>query len=122
MINKDATTTGDVLKVTSTSTGAQSDVTVDFFVMSDWGSGANFEIVITNNTDADIHNWTLNFDFEKEIKSIPNADFKKNLKSYEVTPKAWNPTIKKGEKLVLDGTCEGMVKNIMLKNIKFSYK
>ena len=122
LINKDATTESDLLKTTVTSSTTQSGVKVDFFVTFDWGSGANYEIVITNNTDADITNWELSFDFDKKINSMPDANIASNGNSYTVTPKAWNSTIKKGEKLTLSGGCEGYVNNIMLKNVKFTSK
>ena len=122
LINKDATTASDLLKTTVTSSTTQSGVKVDFFVTFDWGSGANYEIVITNNTDADITNWELSFDFDKKINTMPDANIASNGNSYTITPKAWNSTIKKGEKLTLSGSCEGYVNNIMLKNVKFTSK
>lgn len=121
LINKDATTESDILKVTcSQNTNPNLGVKVDFFVSSDWGSGANFGITITNNTNQDISDWTLEFNFDKAISYMSDVDINANGNKYILKPKAWNNTLKKGEKLTLTGGCAGDVNNLTLYNIKFS--
>ncbi|MGL5086560.1 MAG: cellulose binding domain-containing protein, partial [Clostridium sp.] len=121
LINKDATTQSSILKVICTaSTGPIFGVGVDFFVTSDWITGANFGITITNNTNADISNWNLEFNFDKAILSMSDVNITSNGNKYNISAKPWNNTIKKGEKLTLSGGCVGGVKNLTLYNIKFS--
>lgn len=119
LTNKDATTKGDIVTVTCKSTSTNG-VTVEFNITNDWGSGANFALTIINNTNADITNWSLSFDFAKTISYISDADMKANGNNYTLTPKSWNSTIAKGEKLTLTGGCAGDVGNLTLQNIKFN--
>lgn len=118
MINKDATTKGDILNVTCNPIVEEGGVKVEYATTSDWGTGANFQITITNNTDKDLVNWKLAFDFDKKITSLPDATFTQSGKSYLVTPKTWNATIPKGGKIVLLGACEGNLNNLSIYNVK----
>lgn len=120
LINKDATTSSDTLKVISSPIETPSGVKVEFNITSDWGSGANFALTITNNTNSDITDWKLTFDFEKRINYISDAEMTSIGNSYSLSPKPWNGTIKKGDKLTLTGGCVGSVGNLTLTNIKLN--
>lgn len=50
-----------------------SDYDVDFIVDSDWNSGFTGRIIIKNLSQRPIKDWTLEFDFDKNIQSIWNA-------------------------------------------------
>lgn len=58
-----------------------SKYSVDYKVNSDWGSGANAEIAISNKSDEKISEWKLTFDFGAEIANIWGA----NVISHEGT-------------------------------------
>ncbi|SHJ09569.1 Cellulose binding domain-containing protein [Clostridium cavendishii DSM 21758] len=120
LINKDKTTSSDEVKVVCKPTSLpDSKVNVEFAVTSDWGSGANFTITVTNNTNSDLQDWKLKFDFAKRITSVPDANFTASGNSYILTPKVWNSTLRKGEKITFSGGCEGNVKDINIYNVKF---
>ncbi|MEO2509355.1 cellulose binding domain-containing protein [Clostridium paraputrificum] len=118
LINKDATTKGDTITVNCNPTVVESGVKVEYATTADWGTGANFQITIFNNTDMDLVDWTLRFDFDKKINSIPDVNFTQNGSTYTITPKSWNNVIPKGGKLVLFGGCEGNVNNLNIYNVK----
>ena len=50
-----------------------SKYSVDYKVISDWGSGANAEIAVTNKSDAHMAEWKLTFAYAGEITNIWNA-------------------------------------------------
>ncbi len=118
LINKDATTKGDTITVNCNPTVVESGVKVEYATTADWGTGANFQITIFNNTDMDLVNWTLCFDFDKKINSLPDVNFTQNGSTYTITPKSWNNVIPKCGKLVLFGGCEGNVNNLNIYNVK----
>ena len=47
--------------------------TIEYSLLSDWGSGYSAQITITNNTDKPFEAWHLSFDFDRNIDSIWNA-------------------------------------------------
>lgn len=46
---------------------------VEYILDSDWGAGFTARILVTNNTETTIEDWTLEFDFDREITSIWNG-------------------------------------------------
>ena len=62
-VENTATTKGDTITVNCNPTVVESGVKVEYATTADWGTGANFQITIFNNTDMDLVNWTLCFDF-----------------------------------------------------------
>lgn len=117
LINKDATTKGDTITVSCNPTVVESGIKVEYATTADWGTGANFQITIFNNIDMDLVNWTLCFDFDKKINSIPDVNLTQNGSTYTITPKLWNNVIPKGGKLVLFGGCEVNKLNISIGKI-----
>ena len=45
----------------------------EFTQYSDWGTGCNGAIILSNLTDEPIENWQLEFDYDREIVDIANA-------------------------------------------------
>ena len=42
---------------------AEDDYTIQYMVDGDWGTGFYGSISVTNNTDTDLEDWVLEFDF-----------------------------------------------------------
>ena len=81
---------------------AAEDYTIDFKVTNDWGSAFNGEISITNNTEEDIEDWILEFDFNREITSFWTASIEEHEGDHYVVKNAgYNANIKAGETLTL---------------------
>lgn len=57
----------------ASSTPSTSDVSVDYKVVSDWGSTFQGEIVITNNSNTTYNGWTLTCDYNCTITSLWGA-------------------------------------------------
>lgn len=55
------------------------DYSIDYEVVCDWGTGFNANITITNNTEENLVDWFLEFDYSRSINEIWNA----NIDSYE---------------------------------------
>jgi hypothetical protein len=73
---------------------------VVFNVTDDWGTGFVAEIRITNTTTTTLQNWTLEFDFDRQITSIWNATLVSRTGTrYVIKPAAWNTTLAPGESL-----------------------
>jgi hypothetical protein len=73
---------------------------VSFRVRDDWGAGFVAEITITNTTSTPITDWTLEFDFDREITSIWNAVIVGRAgRRYTIRPAAWTATIAPGDSI-----------------------
>lgn len=58
-------------KLLGESTQVQEDAySVEYILDSDWGSGFTARILVTNNSETTIENWTLEFDTENEINDL----------------------------------------------------
>lgn len=121
LINKDGTTSSDEIIVTVENNGeaTEKEVKVEFAITSDWGSGANYAITITNNTDKDINGWNLFFKFDREIKSNSDATLTVENGVYKLTNKPWNGIIKKGESISLNGSCGGSAEGLKIYDVVF---
>ena len=72
---------------------------------SDWGSGYNGTITITNTSEQMINDWTVSFDFDEEITNLWNGEIAfHDGNSYVVTNAAYNHNIKPGESIVIGFT------------------
>ena len=108
LINKDGTASSEEVNINVNKDGVvEKEIKVEFAITSDWGSGANYSIVITNNSGVDINSWELKFKFDKDIISNSDGILSKEGDYYKITNKPWNGTIKNGEKLIIGGSCEG---------------
>lgn len=56
----------------------ESSYNTEFIVYSDWGNGFSGAIVVNNTSEEDIEDWSLEFDFEGEIKEIWNGQINSN--------------------------------------------
>lgn len=78
------------------------DYTIDFKVTGDWGQAFNGEISITNNTEKAIEDWTLEFDFDREITSFWTASIEEHKDEHYVIKNAgYNANIGPGQTIIL---------------------
>ncbi|MBX9585016.1 MAG: glycoside hydrolase family 9 protein [Gemmataceae bacterium] len=71
--------------------------TVGFRVRDDWGTGFVAEMTITNTGSSPITDWTLEFDFDRDITSIWNAVIVSRVgRHYVIRPASWTATIAPG--------------------------
>ncbi|MGG7177727.1 glycosyl hydrolase family 18 protein [Clostridium paraputrificum] len=93
-----------------------------FEITSDWGSGANWSMVITNNTGNDISGWEVSFSFPKKITQCWDGSFSNSGDTYKISNPAWGGSLKKGDSITVGGACEGDSKGLSIKNISTSIK
>lgn len=68
-----------------------------FQVRDDWGTGFVAEVKLTNTGTTPLVNWTLEFDFDRDITSMWNAVIVSRVgKRYVIKPASWNATIAPG--------------------------
>ncbi|MEM0926086.1 MAG: Calx-beta domain-containing protein, partial [Planctomycetota bacterium] len=80
---------------------------VSFEVMEDWGSGFTGQIAITNNRSHPIEEWQLEFDFDRSLSSIWNAEIDHvHLGRYSISGLAWNRSIPVGQQVVFGFTAD----------------
>ncbi len=92
---------------------SQSDYSIGFKVVSDWGTGFNGEISITNIGQDAIEDWTLEFDFDRKIDRFWVADIiKQESNHYVIKNKGYNANIAPGQTITLGfgGTPGNVVK------------
>ena len=98
-----AEVSADPISDTDSQEGLSADV--DFTLVSDWGSGFQGSISITNTTGGNIDSWNLEFDFPNQIDNIWDAKIKQNRAgSYVITNAAWNREIAAGETITFGFT------------------
>lgn len=77
-----------------------SKYSVDYKVNSDWGSGANAEIAISNKSDANMAEWKLTFAYAGEITNIWNAKILNHENGvYVITGNDYNQNLNAGTTL-----------------------
>ena len=75
-------------------TVGQTAGSVQYLTTSDWGSGFNGQIRVTNNSSAALDNWTLEFDFARTISNIWDARVVSRTGNHYIVKSAgWNNTI-----------------------------
>ena len=74
-------------------------------ISSDWGSGAVFDISVTNNTSVSYTNgWTLQFDSTRPITQVWGGTLTAiDQDTYQVTNPAWNTCWASGEAITISG-------------------
>lgn len=76
------------------------DYTINFRITSDWGDAFNAEISILNHTNKKIEGWTLEFDFDKSIKTLWNAKLIDKIDNhYTLGNDEWNSVIQPNGKI-----------------------
>lgn len=99
-----------------------SDISVKFQVTSDWGSGGNYRITLTNNSLVNLTNYTLEFKCDKAIQNCWGAGtFKAEGNKYTVTPQSWNTKINAGQTVFLDGSIAGGAQGSDIYDVKITY-
>ena len=103
---------------------AKSDeYTVKYDVESDWGTGFNGKITITNISKTIIEDWSLEFDLDNELTNIWNASIgKKEGQHYIIKNATYTQNIKAGESISFGftvnlGNAKNEMSNILLKKI-----
>ncbi|MFN0056328.1 MAG: cellulase family glycosylhydrolase [Planctomycetales bacterium] len=72
-------------------------VSVEFTITNDWGSGFGASVTIRNNSSKAINGWKLEFDFPYSINDIWNADIVSHVGNhYVLQNKSYNATIAAG--------------------------
>lgn len=116
----------DLLTVTvnnqSTSSNDQCPATMLFKVLSDWGINANFEITLFNNHTVSIDTWTLEFDFDKPITMVWNAQMDIKENHYAICNLSSGGTIQPSGSFTFIGTCEGNIGTISPRNTMLNGK
>ena len=78
------------------------DYSIGFKVTSDWGQAFNGEISITNHTSKPIEDWSLEFDFDRNIQRFWTAEIvKREGNHYIIKNAGYNANIAPGQKLTL---------------------
>lgn len=95
---------------------------VKFEVTSDWNSGANWSMVITNNTGSDISGWEVSFDFDKKINQCWDGTLTSSGNKYTITNSSWGGSLASGQSITVGGACEGNSKDSTIKNVKTKVK
>lgn len=73
---------------------SSTNVSVDFKVTSDWGSGFTADVVLTNQQPAAVRDWKLEFDFPYKITSMWNAQVVSQTGNhYVIRHESWNTDI-----------------------------
>ncbi|MEX2113355.1 MAG: Calx-beta domain-containing protein [Pirellulales bacterium] len=71
-------------------------VTANFAVSDDWGSGFVAGITITNHAATNVDDWTIEFDFDRQITNIWNATIVSHVGDhYVIRAASWNRKISK---------------------------
>ncbi|MGF1580282.1 MAG: cellulase family glycosylhydrolase [Gemmataceae bacterium] len=77
-----------------------SGIQADFRITNDWGSGFTAGITITNNGDATVRGWELEFDFPANITNLWGGKITGRAGNhYTVENAHWNGTIAPGSKI-----------------------
>ncbi|MFM7291181.1 MAG: glycosyl hydrolase family 18 protein [Planctomycetia bacterium] len=70
---------------------------VQFKVVSDWGTGFNGDVTVTNNGTTTLTDWAVTFDFDGQISSLWNGSITSHVGSkYAVKSAGWNGTLVPG--------------------------
>jgi len=87
-------------------------------VISDWGSGASVEFVVTNNTGHDLNGWTCTFTLNRSLDSIWNVEMNGNEgTTYTVSNPEWKPNLATGESFSFGGNIGNGPDSIVVTNV-----
>lgn len=83
-------------------------VTATFKVVDNWGGSFHCQIVLENNSDKTLSNWTLTFDYSNSIDNLWNAQLEGNSGStYTVTAPSWSADLASGQSVTIDFIANG---------------
>ncbi len=82
---------------------SEAEIEYKYNITSDWGSGFQAELVITNNSNKTYNNWTLTCDYNSTITSLWGAQFIGQTGT-NVTIKSpeWNPVFAPGQTVTVN--------------------
>ncbi len=98
----------------------EKSIIVELIVGEDWGTGYNFIIKITNNTDTVLKDWILDFDFDDTITQIWNATYSSVGNHYTITPPEWGKDIGSKMSYEIGGGANRNVQDAKLYNIEIN--
>ncbi len=110
-----------VAETTSNKTVTLEDISFEYALKNSWDNGFQSNIILTNNSDKTITNWSVSFDFDSKISEVYTGELSSSGgNNYTISPKDWNKEIKPSESITLDfqGTGKYIEKDPY--NIKFS--
>lgn len=83
-------------------------VTATFKVVDNWGGSFHCQIVLENNSDKTLSNWTLTFEYSNSIDNLWNAQLEGNSGStYTVTAPSWSADLASGQSVTIDFIANG---------------
>ncbi len=83
-------------------------VTATFKVVDNWGGSFHCQIVLENNSDKTLSNWTLTFDYSNSIDNLWNAQLEGSSGStYTVTAPSWSADLASGQSVTIDFIASG---------------
>ena len=92
----------------SQSAGLPAGVTCEYKVVSNWGSGYQGEIVLTNNSSKTFDPWTLTFDLSNKITSLWGAELAGQTgSSVEVKAPSWATSLATGASVTINFVADG---------------
>lgn len=102
--NSDTTTGYDFSPVVANT----SEFDIEFGINSDWGSGFEAEICITNTSDKAINDWGIGFDFDREIISFSGAEIVSEKNNHFIIKSSvYNNLIQPNETVTVTFLAEG---------------
>ena len=96
---------------------------LNFEITGDWGSGANWQMEIINNTGRNINVESIAFDFEKQIIACYQGEFNSiGAGRYQIINYNWSSYIEKGKSLYIYGQSIGNIANKTLGNVEIKFR
>jgi cellulase/cellobiase CelA1 len=97
---------------------ATSSSAVAFSVTSDWGSGFNGDVTVSNASSTPLSNWVVTFDFDGQIASLWNGMITDRTGTrFTVSGASWNSTIAAGAETSFGFTAVPRVASAVLTNL-----
>jgi cellulase/cellobiase CelA1 len=94
---------------------------VEFKVLSDWGTGYNAQLKLTNETDKNMTDWRIAFDFDGDMSSLYSGKIISSKEGhYVLEGKSWNRTLKPGQSVVMGWSGKKGGVSRELANVDFS--
>ena len=107
-------------KILGESTQVQEEAySVEYILDSDWGTGFTARVLLTNHAGETLEDWTLEFDFDREIASIWNGVIEAHEGNHYVIKNAgYNAYIAAGETISVGFNGEGGTAGIVPNNCR----
>lgn len=98
---------------------ARGPLQVETKITSNWGSGAEVNIVLRNTSSAAVRSWSMEFDFPGTIGELWNGTLTRSTTSprYRVVPAPWNTSIAAGTSISIGFIVQPGTNNPSLQNL-----